>query len=517
MTPQAAARPLVHRAREPRRLVVHAHFYQPVRRDPFTGQHPAGRRPPPRSATGTRGSPPSATGPTPSGAPSAHVSWDLGPTLAAYLAGRRRPTSSPASRTSDRPGRRPRRGGPGIAQAFHHAILPLASLHDRRTEIRWGLRDFELRFGRPADGDLAAGDGGGPADAADPGRGGHRPRSSRPWQAADAHLDTRRPYRVDWATARHIVVVFYDGDLSARSRSSPPPPPTPTASPASGSRRAWPARLRRRHAADARHRHRRRAVRPPPDVPRPVPAPARRPGPDVRDRGFDVVTLGRGRRPSPGPPPPRDPDPRADVVELPPRRAALVRRVPGRARRPLEGAAARRRSSGSPAASTPSPRRSPRELPGLDDVWAARDAYVDVVFGVERGRRLRRGAAAARAPSAEDRRRLARPARGAALAPGDVRPRRLVLGRPVPPGDAPGAARRGAGGPARGRARRHGPRAAAGRRPRDAASRRRSGSTGRRSTGTRSARSGSRRRARRGRAAAATESNDPRRKPGVVG
>ena len=35
-----------------------------------------------------------------------------------------------------------------MAQPFHHAILPLASAADRRTEIRWGMRDFELRFGR---------------------------------------------------------------------------------------------------------------------------------------------------------------------------------------------------------------------------------------------------------------------------------------------------------------------------------------------------------------------------------
>ena len=35
---------------------------------------------------------------------------------------------------------------------FHHTILPLASAADRRVEIRWGLRDFELRFGRPARG-----------------------------------------------------------------------------------------------------------------------------------------------------------------------------------------------------------------------------------------------------------------------------------------------------------------------------------------------------------------------------
>ena len=39
-------------------------------------------------------------------------------------------------------------GARGMAQPFHHTILPLASAADRRTEVRWGLRDFEVRFGR---------------------------------------------------------------------------------------------------------------------------------------------------------------------------------------------------------------------------------------------------------------------------------------------------------------------------------------------------------------------------------
>ena len=53
-------------------------------------------------------------------------------------------------RAADERGRDAHGDGPGIAQSFHHAILPLASMHDRRTEVRWGLRDFEHRFGRRA-------------------------------------------------------------------------------------------------------------------------------------------------------------------------------------------------------------------------------------------------------------------------------------------------------------------------------------------------------------------------------
>ena len=53
--------------------------------------------------------------------------WNLGPTLGAWLAG-----ADPG--TYARFVARTRRDRP----AFHHAILPLASAADRRTEIAWG-------------------------------------------------------------------------------------------------------------------------------------------------------------------------------------------------------------------------------------------------------------------------------------------------------------------------------------------------------------------------------------------
>ena len=54
---------------------------------------------------------------------------------------------------------------------------------------------------------------------------------------------------------------------------------------------------------------------------------------DADTRGFDIVTLAEGLRESAGQPLPDDPDLRANVVELPPRRPALERRVPVRGRR----------------------------------------------------------------------------------------------------------------------------------------------------------------------------------------
>jgi alpha-amylase/alpha-mannosidase (GH57 family) len=42
--------------------------------------------------------------------------------------------------------------GNAIAQAFNHLIMPLASPRDQETQIKWGLYDFERRFGREPEG-----------------------------------------------------------------------------------------------------------------------------------------------------------------------------------------------------------------------------------------------------------------------------------------------------------------------------------------------------------------------------
>jgi hypothetical protein len=38
--------------------------------------------------------------------------------------------------------------GNGMAQAYNHTILPLATRQDKRTQVAWGIADFRHRFGR---------------------------------------------------------------------------------------------------------------------------------------------------------------------------------------------------------------------------------------------------------------------------------------------------------------------------------------------------------------------------------
>ena len=46
-----------------------------------------------------------------------------------------------------------------IAQAYNHTILPLSNSRDKYTQILWGVRDFEFRFGRASRRHVAAGNG----------------------------------------------------------------------------------------------------------------------------------------------------------------------------------------------------------------------------------------------------------------------------------------------------------------------------------------------------------------------
>jgi Domain of unknown function (DUF3536)/Glycosyl hydrolase family 57 len=187
------------------RLVVHGHFYQPSRIDPFSGSVPADPSAAPAHDWTARVSA-ECYRPNAEIGNLAHISWDVGPTLAGWLEG-----ADPAAYRGfvDGDG-----GANGMAQPYHHTILPLASMHDRATEIRWGLRDFEFRFGRPAVGMWL------PETAVDLptlrllAKAGIRHTILAPWQVLSSHPDTRRPYRVELGGGDHLVVALYDSSLS---------------------------------------------------------------------------------------------------------------------------------------------------------------------------------------------------------------------------------------------------------------------------------------------------------------
>ncbi|HEY6350117.1 MAG TPA: DUF3536 domain-containing protein [Candidatus Angelobacter sp.] len=76
------------------------------------------------------------------------ISFNFGPTLLSWME-QNAPESYRCIIASDQESRKRYSGhGSAIAQAYNHMILPLANARDKYTQIKWGIRDFERRFGR---------------------------------------------------------------------------------------------------------------------------------------------------------------------------------------------------------------------------------------------------------------------------------------------------------------------------------------------------------------------------------
>lgn len=144
-------------------VVIHGHFYQPPREDPWTGSIPRQPSAAPyhdwneRIAAECYG-PVVASRVVGDGEADGVVnslewmSFNFGPTLMVWLESHE-PETYAAILAADRASADRLDGhGNAIAMAYHHPILPLSSARDRRTEIRWGVADFRRRFGRDPEG-----------------------------------------------------------------------------------------------------------------------------------------------------------------------------------------------------------------------------------------------------------------------------------------------------------------------------------------------------------------------------
>jgi alpha-amylase/alpha-mannosidase (GH57 family) len=80
------------------------------------------------------------------------ISFNFGPTLLSWLEAKA-PHVYEAILEADRESQKHFSGhGSALAQVYNHMILPLANVRDRRTQILWGIRDFERRFKRMPEG-----------------------------------------------------------------------------------------------------------------------------------------------------------------------------------------------------------------------------------------------------------------------------------------------------------------------------------------------------------------------------
>ena len=155
-----------------------------------------------------------------------HLSFNFGPTLLAWLA-LRAPAVYQGVLQADAQSVRERGHGNALAQAYNHAILPLCSDRDLRTQIRWGVADFRDRFHREPEGfwlpetaaDLrtlqALHDEGLRFTVLSPYQCTRVREPGGKWQdASGARFDPTRPYLVTLPSGAQLPVFFYDGPIA---------------------------------------------------------------------------------------------------------------------------------------------------------------------------------------------------------------------------------------------------------------------------------------------------------------
>jgi alpha-amylase/alpha-mannosidase (GH57 family) len=158
----------------------------------------------------------------------AQMSFNFGPTLLSWME-TKAPKVYDALREADRASRERFSGhGSAIAQAYNHMILPLANSRDKATQVKWGIRDFEYRFGRPPEGmwlpetavdmetlEVLAANGIKFTLLAPRQAKRVRKRGARNWHDVTGEkIDPSRAYLVQLPARKSISVFFYDGPIS---------------------------------------------------------------------------------------------------------------------------------------------------------------------------------------------------------------------------------------------------------------------------------------------------------------
>ncbi len=160
----------------------------------------------------------------------ARISFNFGPTLLSWLEEKAHRTYRMILDADAASARRYSGHGSALAQVYNHIIMPLASERDARTQISWGIADFEHRFGRKPEGmwlaetavnrrtlDLMAQQGIRFTILA-PNQCLHvrpiaPPGDPQPdWtETPNSSVDPTHPYRIPLDDGRSIAVFFYDG------------------------------------------------------------------------------------------------------------------------------------------------------------------------------------------------------------------------------------------------------------------------------------------------------------------
>jgi alpha-amylase/alpha-mannosidase (GH57 family) len=155
------------------------------------------------------------------------ISFNIGPTLFTWLE-RHRPDVYAKIVAADRASAAARDGhGNALGQVYNHMIMPLATRRDKVTQTRWGIDDFRARFGREPEGlwlPETAVDNESLEVLAEAGikftiLAPYQARRVRPvgteaWQEVGDGIDPSRAYLWRGPRGLSMAIFFYDGHIS---------------------------------------------------------------------------------------------------------------------------------------------------------------------------------------------------------------------------------------------------------------------------------------------------------------
>ena len=161
------------------------------------------------------------------------ISWNFGPTLLSWLE-ENDPEAYALLLAADKRSQELFGGhGSAVAQVHSHLILPLCNARDQVTQVHWGIRDFERRFGRYPEGmwlaetavntdtlEVLASHGIqytllAPRQAKAVRKWSDKSADNTAWKSVDAEsIDTRHPYWCQLPSGRRIALFFYDGRIA---------------------------------------------------------------------------------------------------------------------------------------------------------------------------------------------------------------------------------------------------------------------------------------------------------------
>ncbi|HEV3511131.1 MAG TPA: DUF3536 domain-containing protein [Candidatus Sulfotelmatobacter sp.] len=156
------------------------------------------------------------------------ISFNFGPTLLSWLKDQAPRVYAAILEADKESAERFSGHGSALAQGYNHMILPLANRRDKITQVKWGIKDFESRFGRRPEGMWL------PETAVDTEtleilaengiqftilapRQAKRVRtkqSTRYHDVSGGRVDPARAYMAKLPSKKRISLFFYDGPIS---------------------------------------------------------------------------------------------------------------------------------------------------------------------------------------------------------------------------------------------------------------------------------------------------------------